>query len=219
MEEVIQSKKVNMLAKISLSCATFIPIILYLLGIVLPSSILILLVPLSLLLAVILGSIAYCRISKDEEHLRGKNWAILGIIIGGLLLFVIISISASKFWKASQKTTRAQAVGEIESMAEALQRYYNDVGHYPSIVAGLKVLRVRIATDDHDNKYGGPYLLLGHTKYVDNIPLDPWGNEYQYTSDGKSFTLLSYGADSKPGGTGFKADITSEQVKRGEKLW
>ncbi|KKL12479.1 hypothetical protein LCGC14_2535340, partial [marine sediment metagenome] len=41
------------------------------------------------------------------------------------------------------------------------------------------------------------------------IPTDRWGNELQYTSDGKSFTIISYGADGKPGGTGFDKDIKS----------
>ncbi len=215
MEKIVQPKiKVSILAKISLLCAIFVPVILCLFGIALPS--LMLMVPLSLLLAIVLGTIACYKISRNREHLKGRRWAISGIIIGGLFLIVIIATSAPKFWKASQKATQAQAVGEIESMAEALQEYYNDVGHYPSTVAGLKVLRMRIATDDPDNKYGGPYLLLGHTKYVDNIPLDPWGNEYQYTSDGQSFTILSYGADGKPGGTGNAADISKTVTAKEE---
>jgi len=220
MKNINQPKsEANILAKISLSCATFIPIILYLLANVLSSLILILLVPFSLLLAVILGSKACYRISKDEEHQRGKNWAISGIIIGGLLLLGIISIGASKFWKASQISTVGSVVGDIDSMTEALQGYYKDVGHYPSTSAGLKVIRTRDPVDDPDNKWNGPYLLFSQRKYVNDVPVDPWDNEYRYISDGKPFTIISYGADGKPGGTGFNADITSEQVKRGEKLW
>lgn len=220
MKDIQRSKsEASILAKISLSCATFIPIILYLLGIALPSLILILLVPFSLLLAVILGIKACYQISKDEEHLRGKNWAILGIIIGGLLLLVIISNDASKFWKASQICKVGSVVGDIDSMTEALQGYYKDVGHYPSTSAGLKVIRTRDPLDDPDNKWNGPYLFFSQRKYVNDVPVDPWDNEYRYINDGKPFTIISYGADSKPGGTGFNADITSEQIKRGEKLW
>lgn len=218
MEKIVQPKtKVSILAKISLLCAILIPIILCLLGIILPS--LILAVPLSLLLAIILGSIACYKVSKNKEHLRGKNWAISGIVVGSLLLILIISISAPKFWKASQKSRIGTVEADVDILAETLQRYHEDVGHYPSTSAGLKVIRTRDPIDDPDNKWNGPYLLFAQRKYVNNVPVDPWGNEYQYTSDGQSFTILSYGADGKPGGTGFNADITSEQIKRGEKLW
>src|SRR5690606_13985289 len=33
----------------------------------------------------------------------------------------------------------------------------------------------------------GPYLRS------ENVPLDPWGNEYKYTSDGKTFNITSDG--------------------------
>lgn len=198
MEKIVQSKtKVSILAEISLSCATFIPITLYLLGIGLPSLILILLAPLSLLLAVILGSIACYRISKDEEHLRGKNWAISGIIIGGLLLLVIILISAPKFWKASQMTKRGMAGAKIDIFSTHLENYYADHKRYPLTTEGL----TRLET-------AGYLSLKNEKKSSRGVPLDPWGNEFHYTSDGKSFTVLSYGADGKPGGTGNAADIS-----------
>ena len=45
------------------------------------------------------------------------------------------------------------------------------------------------------------------------IPLDPWGNEYQYSVPGenntKSFDLSSLGADGQTGGDGEDADITN----------
>jgi len=39
------------------------------------------------------------------------------------------------------------------------------------------------------------------------VPLDPWGNEYVYDVDGRSFTLVSYGADGERGGEDVDADI------------
>jgi general secretion pathway protein G len=39
------------------------------------------------------------------------------------------------------------------------------------------------------------------------VPLDPWGTQYFYQSDGNAYILKSLGADGKPGGSGKDEDI------------
>ncbi len=46
----------------------------------------------------------------------------------------------------------------------------------------------------------------------DRIPNDPWNNPYVYRNDGSSFTIVSYGADSAQGGSGYNADISSDNL-------
>ena len=45
---------------------------------------------------------------------------------------------------------------------------------------------------------------------------DSWGNSMVYSSDGKTWELLSYGADGKPGGIGLDADIRCTDNRGGE---
>ena len=43
----------------------------------------------------------------------------------------------------------------------------------------------------------------------DDIPLDPWGNPYLYKLEGsRDYSIVSYGADGVPGGSGLDADIS-----------
>jgi type II secretion system protein G len=85
---------------------------------------------------------------------------------------------------------------ELRLMAEALGRFRDDVGRYPTGVENLHGLINRPAafkpTDDpRVNQWLGPYL--------DSLPeVDPWGNDYVYevADDGQSFLLYSHG----PGG-------------------
>lgn len=44
------------------------------------------------------------------------------------------------------------------------------------------------------------------------VPLDPWGNPYTYKSQGRNFTITSYGADGTPGGVDEDADISSDDL-------
>ena len=43
------------------------------------------------------------------------------------------------------------------------------------------------------------------------MPLDPWGNPYQFRYPGEhgEYDLISYGKDGKPGGEGAAADIVN----------
>lgn len=49
---------------------------------------------------------------------------------------------------------------------------------------------------------------------ANEVPLDPWGNAYQYEKESSSkFVITSYGADGMPGGSGYDADLSSDNLK------
>lgn len=57
-----------------------------------------------------------------------------------------------------------------------------------------------------------PERLEDVAEYLDppRIPKDPWGNDYVYTKEGsREYTVISYGADGRPGGSGIDTDISS----------
>jgi len=68
------------------------------------------------------------------------------------------------------------------------------MGDYPDSLHGL------VENESGRAAWNGPYLRR-------DVPLDPWGNEYVYDVDGRSFTLVSYGADGERGGEDVDADI------------
>ncbi len=45
--------------------------------------------------------------------------------------------------------------------------------------------------------------------YLDRLPVDPWGQPYQYVQPGLHgpFDLYSFGADGRPSGQGINADV------------
>lgn len=45
------------------------------------------------------------------------------------------------------------------------------------------------------------------------VPADPWGNPYVYRAEGAAYTIMSYGADGRPGGSGYDADISSDNLE------
>lgn len=87
----------------------------------------------------------------------------------------------------------SQARAQIDNFCIALSSYYKVFGALPSDSEGLDSLV-------HNPKK--PFLDS------DTIPLDPWEHPYMYSSEGKGMCqITSYGADGKPGGNGYSADI------------
>lgn len=75
---------------------------------------------------------------------------------------------------------------DIRALESALNLYMLDCGNYPSMEKGLKELLK--PTNEKCAK-----------RYMDKIPIDPWGNKYGYrypgTKEKSYFDLYSFGVD------------------------
>jgi general secretion pathway protein G len=120
------------------------------------------------------------------------------LIIGLLTTLVGIAI-IPQIDKGRVTTARTQ----IKNLEAALETYRMDNARFPTSEQGLDAL-INPPPDVRNYQTGG-YLRERR------IPVDPWGNPYQYESPGQhndhSFDLWSFGADGSPGGEGTDADI------------
>lgn len=87
----------------------------------------------------------------------------------------------------------------IKTLSGALAMYRLDNGDYPTTDQGLKALAVQPTP-----------APPAWRSYVQEMPKDPWGNDFVYTNDGGTFTITSLGKDGKPGGEGTDADISGK---------
>ncbi|WP_018248979.1 type II secretion system major pseudopilin GspG [Orenia marismortui] len=137
------------------------------------------------------------RTLNKEDGFTLIEMIIVIVIIG----FLATMVGPNLFNRVSQ-AKQTSAYNQIDVFKLALDNYRIDNGKYPTTTEGLKVLAEDPGSSD---SWAGPY--------VDKIPLDPWGNEYNYRFPGKNnshkYDLWSYGADNKEGGTGENEDITN----------
>ena len=124
------------------------------------------------------------------------------LVIIGLLAALVGPVLYQRINPAKQSVAQAQ----ISGFMTALDSYFVDTGQYPTTQQGLLVLRNK---PDGIAKWKGPYLLK-------EIPLDPWGNPYQYRSPGRNggYEIVSLGADGKEGGENEYSDVTSWQSQK-----
>lgn len=125
---------------------------------------------------------------------------IIIMIILGLLASLVAPKLIQKVGSSMVKTARTQ----ISMLETGLDAYRLDLGKYPSTEDGLKAL----VEKNESPSWEGPYLRK-------QIPLDPWGKEYQYRSPGEHgpFDLFSLGADGALGGEGENADVVNWESK------
>jgi hypothetical protein len=90
---------------------------------------------------------------------------------------------------------------DAETLAKAVERYKTDCGAYPPASQGFSGL----VLDYGVKGWRGSYLK--------GLPVDPWRRPYIYLLTSGTPEILSYGADGKPGGEFFDADISSRNLR------
>ena len=121
------------------------------------------------------------------------------LVIIGLLAGLVGPRLFTKVDSSKVKTAQTQ----IKMIKGALETLRLDIARFPTAQEGLDSLYRKPKEKAISKLWQGPYL-------DEQVPLDPWGNAYLYSlpgRDGQPMALYSLGADGKPGGEGFNADI------------
>jgi len=119
------------------------------------------------------------------------------VIILGILAAIVAPNVIGRIDQA--QVTRVQQ--DLRSIDSALKFYRMDNFAYPTTEQGLSALVTQPNDPNIRNwKPGG---------YLDRLPKDPWGREYQYLNPGQNgeIDIYTYGADGRPGGEGIDGDI------------
>ena len=124
----------------------------------------------------------------------GAGFTLIEILVVMAIIGMLAVMVAPNIFNQQAGARRDAALAQISALEAALDTYRLDVGQYPDSLEGL------VENDSGRAAWNGPYLRR-------EVPLDPWDNDYFYDSDGRSFMLVSYGADGERGGEGDEADI------------
>jgi len=119
---------------------------------------------------------------------------IIGLLATVVLVNVLGNVDESRVQKART---------DITLLESSLDRFRLDNFDYPTVEQGLEAL----VSAPEGLQDPARYAAGG---YIRRLPLDPWGNPYQYEypgQDGRIIDIYSLGADGQPGGEGLDADI------------
>ena len=135
---------------------------------------------------------------------RQRGFTLLEMIVVLVIIGLIMGLVGPRLFGQADKAKVQTAGTQIKMLSGALQTMRLDISRFPTADEGLNLLVRRPADESAARGWAGPYLQQ------DSVPLDPWGNPYHYeptSGDSQPFAVFSYGADGKPGGQGFDADV------------
>jgi general secretion pathway protein G len=136
-----------------------------------------------------------------------QGLSLIEILIALTLLALAGTFVGGKVFENLQEGKIQTAKIQIKSISERLKEFRRDCNYLPTTDQGLDALIDKPTGGRECKRYApGGYIEGG------KIPLDPWDQEYIYESDGKTFTIISLGADNAEGGEGVDADINSKDL-------
>jgi general secretion pathway protein G len=129
--------------------------------------------------------------SINFRYLNAQGFTLIELMVVMVIIGLLAATVAPKIFGRVDKARQQDAQAQIELLGQALDLYRLEKHKYPTTDEGLESIRAYLKKD---------------------LPKDPWGNNYVYQSPGKegrSYDLISYGADKTEGGEENDMDIVS----------
>ena len=139
---------------------------------------------------------------------RQSGFTLIEIMVVVVILSVLGALVVPQIMDKVDVAKVRRAASDIKAIETALDLYKLDNFKYPTTEQGLQALVKQPADPTITNYAPGGYLRT--------MPKDPWGNIYQYASpgsDGRDYEITTFGADGKPGGEGYNADISTATLE------
>jgi len=146
------------------------------------------------------------HVHPQRRDARDAGFTLVEMLLVLVILATLAAIVVPKFAGRSEQAKVTAAQAQLANFEIVLDAFEVDNGFYPKGSTGLRAL---IEPPGEAKNWRGPYLKQ-------DIPLDPWGNEYVYEYPGKrnlkGYDLYSPGPD---GRSGNEDDITNwSQTKK-----
>jgi len=131
---------------------------------------------------------------------RQSGFTLIEVMVVVVILGILAAIVVPRVMDRPDAARATKARADIRALESALNLYKLDNFVYPNTDQGLQALT---------SKPGGTPEPRNWKQYMDRLPKDPWGNDYQYLAPGVqgAVDIFSLGADGQPGGDEANADV------------
>jgi general secretion pathway protein G len=139
---------------------------------------------------------------KKKKASRAAGFTLIEVMVVIVILGILAAVVVPRIMDRPDAARVTKAKQDIRTLEGSLNLYKLDNFQYPSTDQGLEALvsQPSGSPEPRNWKQGG---------YVDRLPKDPWGNDYQYLNPGVNGAIDIYtlGADNQQGGEAANADV------------
>lgn len=138
-----------------------------------------------------------------------KGFSLVEILVALTLLGLAGTFVAGKIFQSLHDGQVQSTRIQMNGLKARLKEFRRKCHTYPSSDQGLEALITKPTGGRECKNYPPEGFIDG-----DEVPRDPWDNDFIYESDGKKFNITSPGPDGEEGGEGNDADISLNEKKK-----
>jgi general secretion pathway protein G len=127
------------------------------------------------------------------------GFTLIEVMVVVVILGILAAIIVPRIMSRPEQARVVKAKQDISAIQNALDLYHLDSGSYTSTAQGLQALVTKPTSPPIPANWnpGG---------YLKSLPMDPWGQPYQYSNDSGNIKVYSLG----PGGKGGQTEVNAQ---------
>ncbi len=142
--------------------------------------------------------------SVPSTRSSAAGFSLLELMVVVVIMSILALVIMPRIIDRPDQARVARVKSDLAVLSGALKLYKLDNFRYPTTEQGLRALIDPPTTAPVPQNYA-------QNGYIDRLPVDPWGSEYQYLQPGvhDEIDIFTLGADGVSGGSGMDSDIGS----------
>lgn len=129
---------------------------------------------------------------KSINCRRASGFTLIEVMVVVVILGILAAIIVPKIMSRPEQARIVKVKQDILAIQSALDLYKLDNGAYPSTDQGLQALVSKPTIDPIPRNWKTD-------GYLQELPVDPWSQAYQYLNDNEKIKIFSFGPKGKEG--------------------
>lgn len=129
---------------------------------------------------------------KSSHYKRSSGFTLIEVMVVVVILGILAAIIVPKIMSRPEQARRVKVKQDILAIQSALDLYKLDNSMYPTTDQGLQALVTKPTAPPVPRNWKSD-------GYLQDVPMDPWGEAYQYLNDDGKLRIFSYGPQGKDG--------------------
>jgi general secretion pathway protein G len=123
---------------------------------------------------------------------KSAGFTLIEVMVVVVILGILAAIIIPKIMSRPEQARIVKVKQDILAIQSALDLYKLDNGMYPTTDQGLEALVKKPTASPIPQNWKSD-------GYLQQLPMDPWGQEYQYVNDNDKLRIYSFGPKGKDG--------------------